>query len=93
MALWPAVPLYVKWLAGFDWGMEWCRLRATMTDEIWIVQGWIDKCDNIEVVVERCAVAYPGELIPSEEDRLSTCENWTGLETSVMQTLVEAIQM
>lgn len=62
------------------------RLQQTLTDRL-------DKCDTAEAIVERGTVDYTDELIPIEERLLSTFESWTGLETSVMQRLVEATQM
>ena len=61
-------------------------LQHTITDRL-------EKCASAEAIVERGTGVSSAQQLPIDQDLLSTYQGWVSLETSVLQGLVEAIQM
>lgn len=62
------------------------RLQHRLTDRL-------EKCARAEALVERGTGVSAAKQLPVDAGLLSKYEAWLGLETSVMQGLVEAIQL
>ena len=62
------------------------RLQHTLTDRL-------EKCARAEAIVEKGTGISTAQPAPVDEGLLSKYGSWVGLETSVMQGFVEAIQV
>lgn len=62
------------------------RLQHTLADRL-------EKCARAEAIVEKGAGISAAQELPIDAGLLSEYESWVSLETSVMQGLVEAIQV
>ncbi|KAG6353438.1 hypothetical protein INS49_005619 [Diaporthe citri] len=62
------------------------RLQHTLADRL-------EKCARAEAIVEKGTGVSVAQQLPVDAGLLSKYETWLGLETSVMQGLVEAIQV
>lgn len=62
------------------------RLQHTLTDRL-------EKCASAEAIVEKGTGVSAAQELPLDQGLLSKYESWVGLETAVMQGLVDAIQM
>jgi hypothetical protein len=58
-----------------------------------VVVDQLQKCDIAEGVVERGTGVSDFRQLPIDQGLLSKYESWVNLETSVLQGLVEAMQM
>lgn len=62
------------------------RLQHTLTDRL-------EKCARAEAIVEKGTGVSVAQQLPVDSGLLSKYDSWVGLETSVMQRLVGAIQV
>lgn len=62
------------------------RLQHTLTDQL-------EKCARAEAIVEKGTGIAAAQQLPIDAGLLSKYESWVGLEISVMQGLVKAIQV
>lgn len=62
------------------------KLQHTLADRL-------EKCARAEAIVEKGTGVSAAQQLPIDADLLSKYESWMGIETSVMQGLVEAIQV
>lgn len=62
------------------------RLQHTLADQL-------EQCARAEAIVEKGTGISAAQQLPIDAELLSKYESWVGLEVSVMQGLVEAIQV